>query len=68
MLYELKQSGGANHHQKNYWSRCIEGEIKHANSITESLSLVVEEPDPAVLTASDEGRGSWGVGETSDCC
>ena len=53
MLYELKQSGGANHHQKIYWSRCIEGEIKHANSITESLSLVVEEPDPAVLTASD---------------
>lgn len=39
-----------------------------ANSISESLSLVVEEPDPAVLTASDEGRGSWGVGEISDCC
>jgi len=39
-----------------------------ANSICESLSLVVEEPDPAVLTASDEGRGSWRVGEISDCC
>ena len=31
-----------------------------------SLSLVVEESDATVVTASDEGWGSGGVGETSD--
>ena len=31
-----------------------------------SLSLVVEEPDVTVITASDEGWGGGRVGETKD--
>ena len=31
-----------------------------------SLSLVVEESDATVITASDEGRGCGRVGETTD--